>query len=109
MLVRWQLLAAEDGHIHADLHRHADAADFERDLGVDVPAERTGRELLDLGDELLIADGHVDRLGTGPELGAADRTGGFLRHDSPLPWVDVSLRFRHRHLLRTGEGADPVP
>src|SRR5205085_1656546 len=83
--IRRQFLAADKRQIETDLDRHVDAVDLDIDLRVDVPAERAGRELLDQRIELLFADGDADGLGLGPELGARDGTGAFLRHDSPFP------------------------
>src|SRR3954464_4449615 len=61
-------LAADDGQIDPALHRQRLAVDGDRDLAVGVPAERTGRELALVGDELGVADDDLDRLGLIEEL-----------------------------------------
>src|SRR4051812_40250663 len=61
-------LAADDGQIDPALHRQRLAIDGDRDLAVVVPAERTGRELALVGDELGVADDDLHRLGLIEEL-----------------------------------------
>src|SRR4051794_32264022 len=61
-------LAADDGQIDPALHRQRLAVDGDRDLAVVVPAERTGRELALVGDELGVADDDLHRLGLIEEL-----------------------------------------
>src|SRR3954452_10474339 len=61
-------LAADDGQIDPALHRQRLGVDGDRDLAVVVPAERTGRELALVGDELGVADDDLDRLGLIEEL-----------------------------------------
>src|SRR5438552_937388 len=87
-----KLFAADDGQVHADLHRHRLAADLDRRLAVEVPTERAGREFLDLGDEWHVVDDHRNRLGVAAKVGPADGASGFLGHESSLlesrglPW-----------------------
>ena len=49
-------LAADDGQVDPALHRQRLAVDGDRDLAVVVPAERSGRELALVGDQLGVAD-----------------------------------------------------
>src|SRR5438477_7043864 len=75
------VLAADDGQVHADLHRHRLAVDRDHRLAVHVPAEAAGGELLDLGEHLLAVDDHLHRLGLLEELRERYGTGGLGRHD----------------------------
>src|SRR5581483_2929992 len=50
-LILRQFLRADDGQVQADLDRHRLAVNLDRRLAVQVPAERAGRELLDLGHQ----------------------------------------------------------
>src|SRR5262245_64747596 len=55
-------LAADDGQVDPDLDRQRLAVDGDRDLAVVVPAERSGRELALVGDQLGAADEDLHRL-----------------------------------------------
>src|ERR1041384_4653343 len=76
----FRVLAADDGEVHADLHRHRLSVDRHDGLAVDVPAEAAGGELLDLGEHLLAIDDDLHRLGLLEELRERHGTGGLGRH-----------------------------
>src|SRR5678815_761105 len=68
------LFAAHDSQVDPALHGQRLAVDSDRDLAVVVPAERSGRELALVGDQLRVADDDLDRLRLFKKLGLRNRT-----------------------------------
>src|SRR5690242_572141 len=77
-----EFFRANDRQVESDLHADRLVIDLDRRLAVEIPAERTGREFLDLGNQRDAIDNDFDRLGVVDELGAGNRTVGLGHSNS---------------------------
>src|SRR5262249_42631521 len=106
-----EFLRPDDGHVQADLHRDRFLADLDRHLVVDIPAERTGGEFLDIRWHRNAVDDDLNRLGVRVKLGARNRTTRFLGHrfGSPLTPSKRQEYYSRRCTGERGRGGEVSP